>query len=260
MTDESKLGRVTQMSPLRVRIQGDTADAPAEGPIGLRVGAEVLVWTLSGRRFAFPARDVNRMIGYDTRDTDELPAAFTTGMSMSAPEFKNGNAIGLSGAYFAVVTITPWQDNSGGMVQQLAFGAHTYYHGIWRRIGSRGGAWGPWSPLAEDSGWVEFDATQFYGGWSKYESGLNGTYTPRWRRLNGIIYLEGLVNLGTFQTISCHNLPAACRPTGYTLRPTVRGGAASARLDVNTNAQILFPETPAGNTWYSVACSYPAAI
>lgn len=46
-----KLGKVTQTTPLRVELSGDTEDAPAEGPTSLPTDTEVLVVTHEGRRF-----------------------------------------------------------------------------------------------------------------------------------------------------------------------------------------------------------------
>lgn len=51
-----KLGRVSQVTPLRVQLNGDTADAPAE-PLGSFTGAvltdEVATVTVEGRRLAW---------------------------------------------------------------------------------------------------------------------------------------------------------------------------------------------------------------
>lgn len=53
------LGRVTQLSPLRVRVNGDDQDAPATAlsdftgaTASANTGTEVLVTSFSGRRFA----------------------------------------------------------------------------------------------------------------------------------------------------------------------------------------------------------------
>jgi hypothetical protein len=49
------LGRVTSVSPLRVQVNGDTADTPAEATsdfTGASVGTEVLVDVVERRRFA----------------------------------------------------------------------------------------------------------------------------------------------------------------------------------------------------------------
>lgn len=47
-----RLGRISSTAPLRVRLNGDTADAPAEGYAGLApaLDQEVLVLTVEGRR------------------------------------------------------------------------------------------------------------------------------------------------------------------------------------------------------------------
>lgn len=51
----NKLGRVSQLVPLRVRLNGETQDAPAS-PLsdfaGSSTATEVLVQTVEGRRFA----------------------------------------------------------------------------------------------------------------------------------------------------------------------------------------------------------------
>lgn len=55
MTDP-KLGRISQVSPLRVLVNGDTQDAPAErlgSFTGAALNAEVLTVTVEGRRFAW---------------------------------------------------------------------------------------------------------------------------------------------------------------------------------------------------------------
>lgn len=47
-----RLGRITSTSPVRVRLKGDTTDAPAEPYKGLTtvVDQEVAVLTVNGRR------------------------------------------------------------------------------------------------------------------------------------------------------------------------------------------------------------------
>lgn len=253
------MATVTQATPLRVRVDGATTDSPARSfGIPPRNGSRVLAIRLGTLLVVLgggPWGD--RLYGYDTRTTNPAPSTFAPDHSvLYAPEFKTGNAIGLSGAYFTVVTVQPWDDDSGGGLHQLAFGTGPYGAGIWRRYGTRGGGWGAWSPLAEDTGWVEFDATQFYDGWSKYSAGLDLTHTPRWRRLNGVVYLEGLVNLATFATTSCHELPIAADPAAHVLRVSNRNGPGFFRLDVNTAGRIICFEGVASNNWHNIACSY----
>jgi hypothetical protein len=53
---EQRFGRVTQVSPLRVRVQGDATDAPAEKLgsdfTGVTVNTEVVVTVIGRRRLA----------------------------------------------------------------------------------------------------------------------------------------------------------------------------------------------------------------
>lgn len=53
-----RLGRVTQVTPLRVLLNGDTTDAPAEGYFGLTAALdqEVLVHSIEGRRLVVWAK------------------------------------------------------------------------------------------------------------------------------------------------------------------------------------------------------------
>lgn len=54
-----RLGTVTQASPLRVRLNGDTADTPAvamDDFTGATTATEVLVETVESRRFAWRVR------------------------------------------------------------------------------------------------------------------------------------------------------------------------------------------------------------
>lgn len=54
-----RAGRVTQLAPLRVRINGDTGDAPArelDDFTGATTSTEVLVVTVEGQRYAWRVR------------------------------------------------------------------------------------------------------------------------------------------------------------------------------------------------------------
>lgn len=249
-----------------VRFDGETVFTSRTYKVVTKVSAGTRVvmlrhgptWVILGPvdGLSFP----DRMRGSDTRTVND-PTTTWNGqdMQMTGPEFKDGNAIGLSGGFFGVITITPWGDDSGGAVHQLAFGAGSYYHGVWRRIGSRSAGWGAWAPLGEDSGWVEFDASQFYGGWSKYQTGLASQWAPRWRRLNGIIYLEGLVQLGTYQTTNVHQLPAQARPAVHVMRTAQRSGGLTIRYDVSPSGLISMLEGSTSGGWHNIATSYIAA-
>ena len=83
----------------------------------------------------------------DTRSANSSPAWYMSGHAKSIyAEFKTASAIGLSGDTFAVlVTLTPWNDNSGGLPKQVAVvGADMY----WRR-GTSASAWGGWQHILD---------------------------------------------------------------------------------------------------------------
>lgn len=83
----------------------------------------------------------------DTRSANSSPAWYMSGHAKSIyAEFKTASAIGLSGDTFAVlVTLTPWNDDSGGLPKQVAVvGADMY----WRR-GTSASAWGGWQHILD---------------------------------------------------------------------------------------------------------------
>ena len=83
----------------------------------------------------------------DTRSANSSPAWYMSGHAKSIyAEFKTASAIGLSGDTFAVlVTLTPWNDDSGGLPKQVAVvGADMY----WRRAASAS-AWGGWQHILD---------------------------------------------------------------------------------------------------------------
>lgn len=83
----------------------------------------------------------------DTRSANSAPSWYMNGHAKSIyAEFKTASAIGLSGDTFAVlVTMTPWNDASGGLPKQVAvIGADMY----WRR-GTSDSAWGGWQHILD---------------------------------------------------------------------------------------------------------------
>ena len=83
----------------------------------------------------------------DTRSANSAPSWYMSNRPKSmCLEFKTASAIGLSGDTFAVLaTLTPWNDNSGGLPKQVAVvGADMY----WRR-GTSASAWGGWQHILD---------------------------------------------------------------------------------------------------------------
>ena len=84
----------------------------------------------------------------DTRNDNQPPSWYmANNPNETVVEFKTAKVIGLSGSetYAVLVTLTPWQDASGGCPKQVAVvGADMY----WRR-GTSGSAWGGWQHILD---------------------------------------------------------------------------------------------------------------
>lgn len=83
----------------------------------------------------------------DTRSANSSPAWYMSGHAKSIyAEFKSASAIGLQGdAYAVLVTLTPWNDASGGYPKQVALIGVDMY---WRR-GTSDSAWGGWQHILD---------------------------------------------------------------------------------------------------------------
>lgn len=136
---------------------------------------------------------------------------------------------------------------------------------VYRRKWSTSGtpAWLPWQQVqfVENSGWIEI--TSFLNGATTYQAGLGNAWTPRYRRVNGIVYVAGLVNTGA-TTIPLHvlTLPAGFRPgTGVWMGIQMCSGPSSRRLDIDSAGQFVFREMASGAAstgWHSIAATYVA--
>ena len=83
----------------------------------------------------------------DTRNDNQPPSWYMANHPHeTVVEFKRASVIGLSGENYAVlVTLTPWNDSSGGYPKQVAVvGADMY----WRR-GTSDSAWGGWQHIID---------------------------------------------------------------------------------------------------------------
>lgn len=107
----------------------------------------------------------------------------------------------------------------------------------------------------EDTGWIEI--TALATGWTSYQVGLGSSWTPRYRRKSGIVYIEGLLNGGP--TGLAFTLPAGFRcGTGTTMRHLGTSGGID-RVDINSNGTFTFQSTLVGAAttgWHNIGCSY----
>ena len=104
----------------------------------------------------------------------------------------------------------------------------------------------------EDTGWI---APTFQNSWQNY--GADGWETAAYRRVNGVTYLRGLVNVGTMgQTI--FTLPAGFRPDSNKHISTVAGGVLGT-VKAFSDGRIV--ADAGSNAWFSLAnISFPADL
>jgi hypothetical protein len=243
-----------------VRFPGESTDVTiAAGSImPSAVGQTVRIAGVGGERYVADVVGLSvadrRLIGADTRTVNDNPTVAAWGArTMSGLEFKNGGTIGLPDAHYGIMTLSPWGDDSGGGVHQLAFGPS----GMFYRYGTRGGnTWGPWTSVAgSDTAWAELLPAS---GWSPYQSGIGLEWTPRYRRKGGIVYVEGLMNGGPTGLVT--TLPVGFRPgSGVSMRWNGTGGNGTCRVDFNANGTVVVNGEGTQTTgWHSLQAAFIA--
>lgn len=131
----------------------------------------------------------------------------------------------------------------------------------WRRTAhsSFAGGWSDWTLIGDgDTGWLEI--TDLRNGATAYQTGLAGSWTPRCRRMNGVVYLQGLINTNATTTpLHVATLPGGYRPRSTLMENIFVSGANYRRMDIDVNGSIIFREAPAYSTgWHSITTSFPA--
>lgn len=92
----------------------------------------------------------------DTRNDNRAPSWYMKNHPLeTVVEFKTAKAIGLSGGetYAVLVTLTPWQDNSGGYPKQVCVHGDT----MWWRFGTSDASWSGW--------WSVLDSASVNAAW-----------------------------------------------------------------------------------------------
>jgi len=112
----------------------------------------------------------------------------------------------------------------------------------------------------EDSGWIfvgDTGAPAFENSWQDYDGDFTagGYGSCRFRKINGVVYLEGLATSGTLGT-TIFTLPEGYRPFGIIITHSLTSGNGSSRLDVNTNGNVIC--NTGNNNWFSIWCSFVA--
>lgn len=96
-----------------------------------------------------------------------------------------------------------------------------------------------------DSGWT-WMTTGWLNGASPYAT--SGSWVPRYRKVNGIVYMAGLFNSGATTTpLHVFTLPVGYRPgSGETMIAIPHTGAGIRRMDISPAGAMILREQHAG--------------
>jgi len=106
----------------------------------------------------------------------------------------------------------------------------------------------------EDSGWIfvgDTGAPAFENSWVDYGSTFG---SPRFRKINGIVHMEGLIKDGTVGS-TAFTLPAGYRPYNRLIIAS-QASNALGRLDVLEDGSVA--PWAGSNSWFSITCSFVA--
>lgn len=108
----------------------------------------------------------------------------------------------------------------------------------------------------DSRGWVELTPL---AGWTSYQTGIGNDWTPRARKVGGLVFTEGLFNGGSPTGTAC-TLPVGLRPGQGTTMREARNSAGAQRMDITAGGNIIFSGTEGAQTtgWHSIACQFPA--
>lgn len=88
-------------------------------------------------------------------------------------------------------------------------------------------------------------------GWADYGSGYAA---PSYSRLNGVVYIEGLIKNGT--AVGIATLPVGFRPVGTLILTTLRNSTLIARLNITASGVITCETASLSTAYLSIVCSF----
>lgn len=107
----------------------------------------------------------------------------------------------------------------------------------------------------DDTGWrVVGDPGQpgFTSNWVNF----GGGHVPaRFKKVGGIVYVQGLIRLGTFGS-TAFQLPVGYRPSHTIMNTQIEGTNAAGRMDITSLGQIV--PTSGNGSFFSVTFAFPA--
>lgn len=250
-------GVVTGVDPLRVKLDVDSAPSPSTPRTLVRdlmVGDPVLVMlrygtmTVMGRlggthhprvEYAYipDGVDLNTytQTGVYLRPTN-------AGIGANYPDNR-------AGVLEVFTNLDAFDDDfTLGIYSHVAQRFTTYVGDVWQRHHYSG--WKPWRPINVESGW---QYPTLANGWVNY----GGSYPPaRYKKVNDIVYLQGLVKNGTVGTVHSFVLAAGFRP-GYRHIFPILSNTSSGRVDITSDGLVIMHT--GSSSWMSLdGISFPA--
>ena len=104
-----------------------------------------------------------------------------------------------------------------------------------------------------DSGWITATLnspfTNYGGTWA----------VASYRKINDIVCIQGLVLMnGASNGSTLFTLPSGYRPTGYIMFAGFNGNAGHARIDIETDGDVIL-QTQAANSWVTLTMTFMVA-
>lgn len=125
----------------------------------------------------------------------------------------------------------------GTNAQRLALTGTSLFEGLKFRTTDTKAEWlytgGAWTAL--DSGWV---ALPLSNGWVNFGGGIYSD--AQYRKLNGVVFVKGLVKSGTTSAgITLGTLPAGFRPLKQQMKPVTVAPGTGGSVDVAADGRII---------------------
>lgn len=256
---------VTQVSPLRVRLDGASKSSAAtligSAPVlhdrvrVLVAGSQVVALT------GGPHSVQGGLFGDYNYGTSRVPNSDLNQGLRSG--FYNGSALANAPTSRWVYVLVQSHGNGPHWQRQVVYEMQDGATRVWDRACQGGdptlaASWTGWREVGGDTGWALLPLA---GTATAYSTDLANQYAPRYRKVAGVVHLAGLVNTGaTTNPIHVATLPAGFRPATGIMSQQITSGAILRRLDITSNGYLTFREATGTvhSSWHNVQCSFLA--
>lgn len=125
--------------------------------------------------------------------------------------------------------------------------------GVWWRT-QYNGTWGAWTQIgAAGPTWTAMTLTN---GWSNY--GAGGYQVAQYTKINGVVYIQGLIKSGTLGSSGYFTMPVGYRPAGHLQWTSMSAGGVADLRVFSTGAACVYALVSGTTASVSITCSYPA--